>query len=157
MSGKLCCGVNPIVLGGADCATSVELWPLWPRVDYVDIVDFLVLRTRFVTLKQLKHRKALEGHNFGTSGWVRQPWPKQVLADTVIIVTTANKLSYHVFNLQVSCLGAFRLSLHFHVQVEPLPEPQRAPYASLDTREKRWRGDRGALLVHGQDQRHART
>ncbi|XP_077529384.1 uncharacterized protein LOC144141751 [Haemaphysalis longicornis] len=91
------CGVDPFVLGEADCATSVELRPLWPRVDDVDIVDFLVLRTSFVTLKQLKCRKALEGHNFLTSGWVREPWLKQVSADTVIIVSKVN----HSQNLSV--------------------------------------------------------
>lgn len=100
------CGVDPFVLGEADCATSVELWPLWPRVDDVDIVDFLVLRTSFVTLKQLKSRKSLEGHNFLTSGWVREPWQKQVSAETVLIVTKVNKLFYHTFHVHVSRLGA---------------------------------------------------
>lgn len=78
----LCC-IHLLKLGEADCATSVKLWP---HVDYVDIVDFLALRTRFVTLKQLKYRKGIEGHNFLTSGWVREPWLKQVSADSVIVV-----------------------------------------------------------------------
>ncbi|KAH9379204.1 hypothetical protein HPB48_016313 [Haemaphysalis longicornis] len=75
----------------------MKLWPLWPRVDYVDIVDFLVLRTSFVTSKQLKCRKAQEGHNFLTSGCVREPWLKQVSVETVIIISKVN----HSQNLSV--------------------------------------------------------
>ncbi|XP_077511945.1 uncharacterized protein LOC144122819 [Amblyomma americanum] len=40
--------------------------------------------------RQLKDRKALEGHNFLTSGWVREPCMKTVVADTVILKTQVN-------------------------------------------------------------------
>ncbi|KAH6919381.1 hypothetical protein HPB50_029626 [Hyalomma asiaticum] len=63
---------------------------LWPRVDSSDIHEFLVRRTSFITREQLKSRKALEGHNFVTSGWVREPWVKKVAAYTVIVVTQVN-------------------------------------------------------------------
>ncbi|KAH6925490.1 hypothetical protein HPB50_006103 [Hyalomma asiaticum] len=63
---------------------------LWPRVDSSDIHEFLVRRTSFITREQLKSRKALEGHNFVTSGWVREPWVKKVAAYTAIVVTQVN-------------------------------------------------------------------
>ncbi|KAH6935728.1 hypothetical protein HPB50_008669 [Hyalomma asiaticum] len=63
---------------------------LRPRIDSSDIHDFLVLRTSFITREPLKSKKALEGHNFVTSGWVPEPWVKKVAANTVIAVTQAN-------------------------------------------------------------------
>ncbi|XP_037508471.2 uncharacterized protein LOC119384903 [Rhipicephalus sanguineus] len=78
------CGVDPFKMQAADCIADVNLWP---RVDASDICEFLVLRTSFVTRQQLKARKALDGHNFVTSGWVREPRVKQVAADSVIVMT----------------------------------------------------------------------
>ncbi|KAH6920725.1 hypothetical protein HPB50_028287 [Hyalomma asiaticum] len=78
------CGLDPFTLRAGDCVSDVDLWP---RVDSSDIHEFLVLRTSFITREQLKSRKALEGHNFVTSGWVREPWVKKVTADTVIVIT----------------------------------------------------------------------
>ncbi|KAH6944504.1 hypothetical protein HPB50_003634 [Hyalomma asiaticum] len=81
------CGLDPFTLRAGDCVSEVDLWP---RVDSSDIHEFLVLRTSFITREQLKSRKALEGHNFVTSGWVREPWVKKVTADTVIVITQVN-------------------------------------------------------------------
>ncbi|KAH9374342.1 hypothetical protein HPB48_017541 [Haemaphysalis longicornis] len=53
----------------------------------MDIYGFLVLRTSFITSKQLKNYKALEAHNYDTSGWVIEPWVKQAGQDAVIVVT----------------------------------------------------------------------
>jgi len=43
----------------------------FPPVEQVDTVSFLVLRTSFVTEKQLKARKGLEAYNQFVSGWVK--------------------------------------------------------------------------------------
>ncbi|KAK8767266.1 hypothetical protein V5799_005952 [Amblyomma americanum] len=81
------CGVDPFTLRADDCTVDFNLWP---SVDIADINEFLVLRTSFVTRQQLKAIKALEGHNFLTSGWVREPCMKTVVADTVILKTQVN-------------------------------------------------------------------
>ncbi|KAH6933487.1 hypothetical protein HPB50_015560 [Hyalomma asiaticum] len=62
------CVRDPFTLRAGDCVSEVDLWP---RVDSSDIHEFLVLRTSLITREQLKSRKALEGHNFVTNGWVR--------------------------------------------------------------------------------------
>ncbi|KAH6942960.1 hypothetical protein HPB50_012990 [Hyalomma asiaticum] len=80
------CQLYHYTLRAGDCVSDVDLWP---RVDSSDIHEFLVRRTSFITREQLKSRKALEGHNFVTSGWVREPWVKKVAAYTVIVVTHA--------------------------------------------------------------------
>ena len=80
------CGLDPFTLRADDCVSDVDLWP---RVDISDIHEFLVLGTSFITGEQLKTRKALEGHNFVTSGW--EPWAKKVAADTVIVVTQVRR------------------------------------------------------------------
>lgn len=84
------CGVDPFELSESDCVRDVNLWP---RVDAADISEFLVLRTSFITRQQLKARKALEGHNFVTSGWVREPWVKEVSSHSVVLKT---KVRYSV-------------------------------------------------------------
>lgn len=43
---------------------------LWLHCDVASIHEFLVLRTSFVTRQQMKDRKALEGRNFVTTGYV---------------------------------------------------------------------------------------
>ncbi|KAH8009826.1 hypothetical protein HPB51_020174 [Rhipicephalus microplus] len=70
---RLCGGLDPFTLVAADFVSDMDLWL---RVDSTNIFEFLVLRTSFTTRDQLKSRKALEGHNFVTSGWVREPWIK---------------------------------------------------------------------------------
>ncbi|KAH7947518.1 hypothetical protein HPB52_012640 [Rhipicephalus sanguineus] len=63
------CVLDPFTLHANDCVSDVDFWP---RTDISYIHEFLVLRTTFITGEQLKSRKALEGHNTVTSGWV--PW-----------------------------------------------------------------------------------
>ncbi|KAH9361471.1 hypothetical protein HPB48_004586 [Haemaphysalis longicornis] len=79
------CGVDPFD-PGVRYVANVDLWP---RVDKCDIMDFLVLRTSFVSRKQPKAYKSMDGHNYVTSGWVQEPLLKQVSADTVIVITQA--------------------------------------------------------------------
>lgn len=78
------CGVDPFELRESDCVRDINLWP---RIDAADINEFLVLRTSFLTRQQLKARKGLDGHNFVTSGWVREPSVKEVSSDSVILKT----------------------------------------------------------------------
>ncbi|KAH7947833.1 hypothetical protein HPB52_016161 [Rhipicephalus sanguineus] len=61
------CGFDPFELDAREWLVSADVWP---RVNMCDIHDFLVVRTSFLTRKQLKSYKALEGHNYATSGWV---------------------------------------------------------------------------------------
>ncbi|KAH7938732.1 hypothetical protein HPB52_000151 [Rhipicephalus sanguineus] len=72
------CGLDLFTLPADDRVSDVDLWP---RVDISDIQECLVLRTSFITGEKLKSRKALEGHNFVTSGW--EPWAKKVTSETV--------------------------------------------------------------------------
>ncbi|XP_064487680.1 uncharacterized protein LOC135399876 [Ornithodoros turicata] len=81
------CGVDPFSIDAKNCTSNVDLWP---QIDMCDILDFLVLRTSFITRKQLKSYKSLEGHNFVTSGWVKEPWLKQPTPHTIIAVTQVN-------------------------------------------------------------------
>ncbi|KAH7958970.1 hypothetical protein HPB49_007045 [Dermacentor silvarum] len=55
-----------------------------------DIHDFLVLSSSFLTGKQLKSYKSLEGHNYVTSGWMREPWVKQTGPEAIGILTQVN-------------------------------------------------------------------
>ncbi|KAH7967969.1 hypothetical protein HPB52_004506 [Rhipicephalus sanguineus] len=52
-------------------------------------------QTSSITAEQLKSRKALEGHNFVTSGW--EPWANKFAADTVIIVAQVRRINYLTF------------------------------------------------------------
>lgn len=83
------CGADPFD-PGVRYVANVDLWP---RVDKCDIMDFLVLRTSFVSRKQLKAYKSMDGHNYVTSGWVQEPLLKQVSADTVIVITQVSARS----------------------------------------------------------------
>lgn len=78
------CGFDPFELDARDCLISANILP---RVNMCDIHYFLVLRTSFLTRKQLKSYKSLEGHNYVTSGWVREPWVKQTGPKTVAVLT----------------------------------------------------------------------
>lgn len=61
--------IDPFKLGKVTYTMTVEPWPLWPRVDDVDTINLLVLRTGCVTLQPLESRKSLGGHNSLMSGW----------------------------------------------------------------------------------------
>lgn len=63
---RLCGFVDPLDLNEAEVKCDVNLLP---RVDFTDInEDYLVYATSFLTREQLK---ALEAHNYLTSGWVQ--------------------------------------------------------------------------------------
>ncbi|KAH6941868.1 hypothetical protein HPB50_023674 [Hyalomma asiaticum] len=102
-----------------------------------DIHEFLVRRTSFITREQLKSRKALEGHNFVTSGWVREPWVTKAAAYTVIVVTqlsdyagSACKRAFVVFafSVGVRCSLAYSPPL---VTVDDCIQPMHGASADL--------------------------
>ena len=59
-------GVDPFCISKNDCL-SCSL----PPVDASDIVSYLVLQTSFVTAKQFKAHKSMEGYNQFVCGWVK--------------------------------------------------------------------------------------
>ena len=60
-------GVDPFCISKNDCVSC----PL-PPVDASDIVSYLVLQTSFVTAKQFKAHKSMEGYNQFVCGWVKE-------------------------------------------------------------------------------------
>lgn len=79
----LCGGVDPLDLNEAEVKCDVNLLP---RVDFTDIKDYLVHATSFITREQLKSYKALEAHNYLTSGWVKEPRLKALAESRVVII-----------------------------------------------------------------------
>nr|XP_054925241.1 uncharacterized protein LOC126529597 isoform X2 [Dermacentor andersoni] len=80
---RLCGGVDPLDLNESEVKCDVNLLP---RVDFTDIKDYLVHATSFITREQLKSYKALEAHNYLTSGWVQEPRLKALAYSRVVIV-----------------------------------------------------------------------
>ncbi|KAH9380838.1 hypothetical protein HPB48_008577 [Haemaphysalis longicornis] len=112
------CGIDPFLLDARDCVFNADLWP---HITVMDIHDFLVLRTRFITSKQLKDYKALEAHNYVTSGWVKEPGVKQVGQDEVIVVTQCGMR----IRAENSCTDGENSWLPVHIkklQVRPVAE-----------------------------------
>ncbi|KAH6937183.1 hypothetical protein HPB50_025829 [Hyalomma asiaticum] len=103
-------------LRAGDCVSDVDLWP---RVDSTDIHEFLVRRTSFITREQLKSRKALEGHNFVTSGWVREPWVKKAAAYTVIVVTQVMQLTKSNIPCRHGHIKAAACSIRKALEINP--------------------------------------
>ena len=63
---KLILGIDPFCLSSVEHQSSVL-----PPVDASDIVSYLVLQTSFVTAKQFKAHKSMEGYNQFVCGWVK--------------------------------------------------------------------------------------
>ena len=58
--------VDPLCISTVSCESCAL-----PPVDASDIVSYLVLQTSFVTAKQFKAHKSMEGYNQFVCGWVR--------------------------------------------------------------------------------------
>jgi hypothetical protein len=56
-----------------------------PSVTREDLVQYLVLSTSSITLKQLKAAKSLEAHSFLTSGWVQQVRSKRLSSERILV------------------------------------------------------------------------
>ena len=58
------CGFDPYALKPSDFDADL------PKVEYPDIVNYLVLQTLRLSKEQMKAYKRLEAYNFFVSGWV---------------------------------------------------------------------------------------
>ena len=56
----------------------------FPPVESLDTVSYLVLRTSFVTVEQLKSQKGLEAYNQFVSGWVKDVSNRKVAGKCVV-------------------------------------------------------------------------
>ena len=88
----LCDGIDPYLLDSKQLTVDVNLWP---AVQNMDIVAYLVLTTHSVTLQQMKAYKSLESHNFFTSGWVHPNISVRVLTGDRLLVV-AKVTSYYI-------------------------------------------------------------
>lgn len=59
----------------------------YPRVGLVEISDYLVLSTSFISKKQMKAFRSLEAHNYVTSGCVNKPRTKCVRSNRVLAIS----------------------------------------------------------------------
>ncbi|XP_037505679.1 uncharacterized protein LOC119382008 [Rhipicephalus sanguineus] len=85
---ELCENVDPYTLRlGTDTSADASLLP---SVAHGDIVTYLVFSTSFVTLDQMKAYKALESHNYFTSGWVKSLSAKRLGEDKVLLLGEVN-------------------------------------------------------------------
>ncbi|KAH7956912.1 hypothetical protein HPB52_013512 [Rhipicephalus sanguineus] len=85
---ELCENVDPYTLRlGTDTSADASLLP---SVAHGDIVTYLVFSTSFVTLEQMKAYKALESHNYFTSGWVKSLSAKRLGEDKVLLLGEVN-------------------------------------------------------------------
>ncbi|KAF6214219.1 hypothetical protein GE061_008958 [Apolygus lucorum] len=62
---RLCGGLDPFKQSVVECDDD------FPDITREDLVEYLVLKTDFISLKQLKCCKSLDAHNFVTSGHVK--------------------------------------------------------------------------------------
>ncbi|KAH6921330.1 hypothetical protein HPB50_027673 [Hyalomma asiaticum] len=90
----------------------------------------------------MKSRKALEGHNFVTSGWVREPWVKKVAAYTVIVVTQVTPVEAERSTVGRAPGSAKWKSSH----MPPLP-----PVGSNDRQQRMWRATDNVGLTERTD------
>ena len=96
-----------------------------PRVFDVDIHDFMLWRTNFVTVKHLDSRKRLRGRSFHSSGWVREP--ADAVCYTAIPKVNKPLLVWAHANYQVcACCNRLMPSLYrADKESAPLPFSQR--------------------------------
>lgn len=139
------CGFDAFELDTRDCEKSCALLP---QGTMFDIFDFLVLRTSFVTKNQLKSYKALDGHNYETSGWVRQPPTEKTGLETVIVVTQVGRPTF------LFC-GILRVALIcFLVHAgQSVTEPLGAACESVDLCQMQRRSARCSQFVPGRERR----
>ena len=58
-------GTDPFIGDPGDATSDI------PPLEMCDLISYLVVRTSFVTSKQFKARKGLEGYNQFVNGWVK--------------------------------------------------------------------------------------
>lgn len=81
---KLCDDIDPYTLRpGVDTSADVSGFP---EISHGDIVTYLVFSANFVTLENMKAYKALESHNYFTSGWVKHLSAKEFQDGKVVLL-----------------------------------------------------------------------
>ena len=61
--------IDPYALDKTDFGDDINKWP---RVSYMDIVDYLVYTTGFITQEEMKAKKSLLAYKFFTDGMVHE-------------------------------------------------------------------------------------
>jgi len=59
--------VDPYELPEAECSSHISLWP---KMSHVDHIDYFVYRMKFRSKGSMKALKAIDAHDFFTSGHV---------------------------------------------------------------------------------------
>ena len=59
--------------------TEGEPFDGFPPVENCDLVSYLILQTRFITLSQLKARKGLEAYNQFVCGWIKEVSTRKIV------------------------------------------------------------------------------
>lgn len=75
-------GFDPYALKKSDFS---EDFAMIPRVEYPDIVNYLVLQTSWATNQQMKAYKSMDTFNFFVSGWVNVLQMKEVSGGKVVV------------------------------------------------------------------------
>ena len=76
------CGFDPYYIKKADFSEDLALLP---KIEYPDIVNYLVLQTSWATNSQMKAYKSTEAYNFFVSGWVNTLLMKKVGDEKVLV------------------------------------------------------------------------
>ncbi|KAG0430515.1 hypothetical protein HPB47_022642 [Ixodes persulcatus] len=85
---KMCDGVDPYTLRvGADTAPVADVQP---ATTHVDIIDYLVLSTKYVSLQQMKAFKALNACNYFKTGWVKGLTAMRLPSNRIIVLSEAS-------------------------------------------------------------------
>lgn len=76
------CGFDPYTQKKLDFSDDLALLP---KIEYPDIVNYLVLQTSWATNSQMKAYKSTDAYNFFVSGWVNTLLMKKVGNDKVVV------------------------------------------------------------------------
>lgn len=88
---EMCGGVDPYTVRvGTDATADADLLP---GTSHVDIINYLVLSTSYVSLQEMKAYKSLEAHNYFTSGWVRSVTAMRVPSKRVVVLSEVRLLN----------------------------------------------------------------
>ena len=79
----MCGGKDPLLLTGDETVADMSAYP---KVEDVDVKDYLVGKTSFISREQFKAHKFLESHNYLTSGWLQEPRLKLLASEEVVVV-----------------------------------------------------------------------
>ncbi|KAM7287288.1 uncharacterized protein ISCGN_030979 [Ixodes scapularis] len=84
----MCDGVDPYTLRVGTNTTSDA--DLLPATTHVDIINYLVLSTSYISLLQMKAYKSLEAHNYFTSGWVKSLTAMRLPSKRIVVLSEVN-------------------------------------------------------------------